>query len=440
MAQKVLQKTKSKSASKKRKPVAAKIVAQAKRQIAKAAKARQTIRETLANPATSPATLINSTPAASQPPSDFESIFSTITEPRIERKRQHALLDILFISVVATLAGAEGPSDIAEFARQKLAWCRRFVPLLNGVPSHDTIGRVIALLKPVEFQRAFLEWLGSWKESAAANGELEHIAIDGKTARGSASETREKPLHLVSAWASRLGLTLGQVAVAEKSNEITAIPHLLQMLELNGAIVSIDAMGCQKEIASQIIAGEGHYLLPVKGNQPTLNSALTNFFLLHDERKDWDAVGCSRLHTKDKSRGRDEDRWYSIAPLPDELKHFANDWLGLCSIGCVRNVITGGETPICETRYYISSRPPLVNEFAAVARKHWSIESMHWTLDVVFGEDASRLRAGHLVENFSFLRKFAISLFKRDTSAGSIKQKRKRAGWNSTFLENVLFS
>jgi predicted transposase YbfD/YdcC len=378
--------------------------------------------------------------AADEPAHDFVTIFGAVEDPRLERHRQHALMDILFISVAATLAFAEGPSDIVDFAKEKLAWCRKFVPLANGVPSHDTVGRVLALVKPAQFQRAFLDWLACWHAQANDSEQPEHIAIDGKTACGSHRDQREHPLHLVSAWASRLGLTLGQVAVAEKSNEITAIPCVLRMLELKGAIVTIDAMGCQKEIAQQIVAGGGDFVLAVKMNQPKLFAAIQDFFFVRHERKDWQELDCRRHRTVERSRGRTEDRWYAVAPLPAALQHLCRDWPGLQSIGQVTNVTTHGDKVTTETRYYISSRPPAVQDFATAVRKHWSIESMHWVLDVVFGEDASRLREGHLATNFSCLRKFALSLFRQDTSAGSIKGKRKRAAWNTAFLESVLFS
>jgi hypothetical protein len=212
----------------------------------------------------------------------FEHYFAVVKEPRISRTKLHELLDILFICVVATVAGADGPSDIADFTRQKLEWCRKFVRLKNGVPSHDTIGRVLSLIKPEQFQTAFLEWIGCFSGQRpeetcqeTAGDQPRFVPIDGKTLRGSGGgKDREHPLHLVSAWATQQGITLGQVAVDAKSNEITAIPRLLKMLELSGAIISIDAMGCQKEIAAQIINGGGDYVLAVKDNHPKLASRI----------------------------------------------------------------------------------------------------------------------------------------------------------------------
>jgi predicted transposase YbfD/YdcC len=377
----------------------------------------------------------------------FEHYFAGVEDPRISRTKLHELLDILFICVVATVAGADGPSDIADFTRQKLEWCRKFVPLKNGVPSHDTIGRVLALIKPDQFQTAFLEWIGCFSRQPSegagpetAGDQPRFVPIDGKTVRGSGGgKDREHPLHLVSAWATQQGITLGQVAVDAKSNEITAIPQLLKMLELSGAIISIDAMGCQKEIAAQIINGGGDYVLAVKDNHPKLRAALEEFFLERHEQGDFAEQACRQYTTTDLSRGRVETRYYMIAPLPKSLRYLCRGWKGLKSIGQVITITSIGNKHSSEVRYYITSRPPRVKEFAASVRSHWSIESMHWILDVVFAEDASRLRNGASTENYSFLRKFVISLLKRDTSSGSLIGKRKRAAWSTDFLENLLF-
>lgn len=376
----------------------------------------------------------------------FAHYFKDVEDSRIDRTKFHKLVDILFISVAATIAGADGPSDIADFAKQQLTWCRKFVRLKNGVPSHDTIGRVLALIKPDQFQVAFLDWIASFtcpSRKATSHDESTQprfVPIDGKTLRGSGGgKDRENPLHLVSAWATQQGITLGQVAVDAKSNEITAIPQLLTMLELSGAIISIDAMGCQKEIAAQIIREGGDYVLAVKDNQPKLREALETFFLERHEHQDFQVSGCRQYTTTTRSRGRDETRYHMVAPLPESLQHLCRDWKGLLSIGQVITMTQTGDKHSSEVRYYILSRPPRVKEFAASTRSHWSIESMHWVLDVVFSEDASRLRNGAAAENYSFLRKFVISLLKRDTSPGSLKGKRKRAAWNTDFLEKLLF-
>jgi predicted transposase YbfD/YdcC len=375
------------------------------------------------------------------PALDFENFFAEVSDPRIERSKAHRLLDILFISVAGTIAGCEGPSDIAEFARTQLTWCRKFVPLASGVPSHDTIGRVLALMKPQEFQQAFVDWIAALvSDSQAEDDQPRFVPIDGKTLRGShGARERELPLHLVSAWATRQGMLLGQVAVDEKSNEITAIPRLLAMLELHGAIVSIDAMGCQKEIAQQIVNQGGDYVLSVKDNQPALHQAIAEFFLQRHEQQDFKDFDCRQHTTTERSRGREETRCYYTAPLPDFMQRFVRDWKGLTSIGQVitATVHQGKETS--QVRHYISSRPAKVKEFATATRGHWQIESMHWVLDVVLGEDDSRIRNGDGAENFGCLRKFVLSLLKRDTSEGSLKRKRKRAAWSTEFLESLLF-
>ena len=372
---------------------------------------------------------------------DFQNHFSKVEDPRMDRTKAHQLMDILFISVAATIAGCDGPTEIEDFTREKLAWFRKFVELENGVPSHDTIGRVLSLIKPDQFQTAFLDWIASLVCHDGDEDEPRFVPIDGKTLRGSGgAKHRSHPLHLVSAWASQQGMTLGQVAVDAKSNEITAIPQLLEMLELSGAIISIDAMGCQKEIARKIIKGGGDYVLAVKDNQPKLHEAIQNFFLQCHEDDSFQEHGCRQYSTVVKSRGRVETRYYLVAPLPDSMKHFSREWKQLTSIGQVVTITDCGEKQTSGVRHYIGSRKPKVKEFAKSIRSHWSIESMHWILDVVFAEDSSRIRNGDGTENFGLLRKFVISLLKRDTSQGSLKGKRKRAGWNTKFLEKLLFA
>lgn len=370
---------------------------------------------------------------------DFQDYFSNVEDPRISRTRVHDLIDIIFIRVAATIAGCDGPTEIADFAGEKLSWFRKFVKLENGVPSHDTIGRVLSLIKPDQFQRAFLDWIASFIRDAGEDDEPRFVPIDGKTLRGSrGAKHRSNPLHLVSAWATKQGLTWGQVAVDSKSNEITAIPKLLEMLELSGAIISIDAMGCQKDIAEKIVAGGGDYVLMVKDNQPKLHEAIDDFFFQCHENDSFREHGCRQYTTVERSRGRLERRYYMVAPVPASMKHFCSDWRRLTSIGQVVTITDCGEKQSSDVRHYISSRQPRVKEFAKSSRGHWAIESMHWVLDVVFAEDSSRIRNGDGSENFGLLRKFVISLLKRDTSQGSLKGKRKRAGWNTKFLENLL--
>lgn len=372
---------------------------------------------------------------------DFVECFAAVDEPRIERTKVHGLIDILFICVAGTIAGCDGPTDIASFARTQLAWCRRFVELKNGVPSHDTIGRVVSLLKPDQFQKSFLDWVSALASADEESDEPNFVPIDGKTLRGSGgAKHRDNPLHVVSAWATQQGMTLGQVAVDSKSNEITAIPKLLEMLELKGAIISIDAMGCQKKIAKQIVDGGGDFVLAVKDNQPKLFEAINDFFLERYENEDFREYGCRQHETTERARGLIETRYYMVAPIPKTMKGFARNWKGLKSIGqAITTSMTRDGKETSELRYFISSREPRVKEFARSVRGHWSIESMHWVLDVVFGEDSSRLRNGESTQNFGFLRKFVITLLKRDTSRGSLKGKRKKAAWSTKFLESILF-
>ena len=374
------------------------------------------------------------------PSLDFVEHFCNIDEPRLDRKKRHELIDLLFICVAGTIAGCDGPSDIASFATTQLAWCRRFVRLENGVPSHDTIGRVISLIKPHQFQKAFLDWVAELASNDTTDG-VHFVPIDGMTLRGSGgAKHRDNPLHVVSAWASAQGMTLGQVAVDSKSNEITAIPRLLEMLELKGAIVSIDAMGCQKQIAKQIVESGGDYVLALKDNHPKLCEAVNQFFVERHEQEDFRTFGCRQHRTVEKARGRVDTRTYTVAPIPDSMKSETRGWKDLKSIGqVITSSVAKDGTEISDVRYYINSIEPKVKLFAESVRTHWSIESMHWILDVVFHEDKSRLRNGDSTENFGFLRKFVISLLKRDTSKGSLVGKRKKAAWSTEFLEKLLF-
>lgn len=367
----------------------------------------------------------------------FRDHFEEVDDPRIERSKVHPLLDVLFLAVTATLAGADGPSDIEEFGKEKVDWLRRFVRLPGGIPSHDTIGRVFAAIKPDQFQKAFLHWIEAITAPRADEGPT-FVPIDGKTVRGSYTQAdKSNPLHLVSAWATKQGVTLGQVATDQKSNEITAIPQLLEMLELRGAVVTIDAMGCQKEIAKKIVKGGGDYVLAVKGNQPTLHRALQEHFVATYEDE---SMPCREHQTKNKTAGRKEARSYRIAPLPATMRKFKKDWNRLTSIGQAITLVERDGKQTSEVRYFITSSEPKVKQFAQAVRGHWAIEnSLHWVLDVVFGEDASRIRQGHASENFSFLRRFVTSVLRQDTSKSSLKAKRKRAGWNTTFLEKLLF-
>jgi predicted transposase YbfD/YdcC len=361
--------------------------------------------------------------------------FSEIADPRIERTKRHLLSDILTLAVLAVIAGAEGWEDIEEFGHSKHEWLKQYLSLENGIPSHDTISRVFRALKPNEFNSALTQWHETLHEQLG----FQQIAIDGKTLRRSHDRSSmQATLHLVSAWSVANQLVLGQEATAAKSNEITAIPKLLQILELKGALVTLDAMGCQKEIARQIVGGGGDYVLAVKDNQPTLQAAISDYFLhLHET----DFAGCEvrRWTTIDEGHGRHERRTYYVTPLPESMQSFAADWKKLTSIGQAINISFRDGREVADIRYFILSMPPQVKRFATAVRGHWSIEnSLHWTLDMTFREDESRIRKDHGPENFATLRRTAVGIIKQDKSKGSVKKKRKRAGWNNAALLTIV--
>ena len=361
--------------------------------------------------------------------------FAEIEDPRIERTKRHQLVDILCLAVLAVIAGAEGWEDIEEFGRQKQDFLKTFLRLPNGIPSHDTISRVFRQLKPAAFQEGFHRWIESLHEQLG----LRLVAIDGKTLRRSHDrKTMKSALHAVCAWSVENHLVLGQQAVDEKSNEITAIPGLLELLELKGAIVTIDAMGCQKEIAARIVKGGGDYVLAVKENQPKLHAALQEHFLrLHET--DFADGDCRRLATRDKAHGRCEDRYYYQSPVPETLGELAPDWKELGSVGQVVAITQRDGKETSEVRFYIGSLKPSVKRFAEAVRGHWGVEnSLHWVLDVTFDEDRSRIRKDYGPDNFALLRRFAVSLIKQDTAPGSIRRKRKRAAWNNEALARIV--
>jgi predicted transposase YbfD/YdcC len=309
--------------------------------------------------------------------------------------------------------------------------------LPNGIPSHDTIGRLFSLLKPEEFQRCFLSWMDAVVD--ASQGKL--IAIDGKTVRRSFDKAKGKaPVHVVSAWASANHLILGQTAVAEKSNEITAIPELLKMLELQGALVTIDAMGCQKEIAKQIVDAGGDYVLSLKDNQPTLCQDVAQIFLKGLE-DDFEGLEHRYWSTKDKGHGRMETRHYHVVAAPEEFVAKHPEWKGLQTLGMVYRERQMGQDKISEeTAFFIGSIEPKVKLFAEGVRNHWSVENnLHWVLDMSFREDESRVRKDHAPENLAMLRRTALTLLKSDRKGkNGMACRRKQAGWNNAYLLRVL--
>jgi len=363
--------------------------------------------------------------------------FSDIRDPRMDRTKRHRLVDIICLAILAVIAGAEGWEDIEDFGRDKETWLKKYLPLSNGIPSHDTISRVFRVLKPAEFEAAFGEWIASLHDQVGT----QLIAIDGKTlCRSHDRKTMKSALHMVSAWSVENHVMLGSQAVDNKSNEITAIPQLLEILELKGAIVSIDAMGCQKEIAETIVNNGGDYVLAVKDNQPSLHAAIDQHFeKAVDAARKNSADRTYRVHTtREESRDRYEERHYFISDLPPELAHFQKDWKGLRSIGEVVTITHRDDNQTIEVRHYISSCAAKVRQFADSVRGHWGIEnSLHWILDVTFNEDQSRIRKDSGPQNFSLLRRFALSIIKQDKSPQSVKRKRKRAAWNNDALARI---
>lgn len=362
--------------------------------------------------------------------------FEDLTDPRIERTRVHNLFEVVVVALCGTIAGADSWADIERFGNHRLSWLRTFLKLESGIASHDTFGRVFSLLDPAELVGCIQQWL---HEIGREIGR--HIAIDGKTLRGSFDKAAGRnPLHLVSAWASDVRLTLGQVAVDSKSNEITAIPLLLELLDLKGATVSIDAMGCQKEIAAKIVAGGGDYVLALKDNHPTLREAVGEEFTAVLEA-DVPPSGMRRHVTVETNRGRKERREYIALPVPKSLLGFA-DWVGLATLVMVLRITEIDGVEKGEVSYYLSSLPPKVKTLATAIRQHWSIESqLHWVLDVTFTEDASRIRKRHAPQTSAVLRRLAVSILSSDTSVkDSLRGKRYRACLSTDTLERILLS
>jgi predicted transposase YbfD/YdcC len=362
--------------------------------------------------------------------------FADLDDPRSNHTKRHGLLDLIALTLCAVVSGADAWTDVETYGVHKCDWLETFLELPNGIPSHDTLGRVFAALDPAAFQQCFLSWMHA--VVGASRGKL--VAIDGKALRYSFDTAKGKSaLHLVSAWASANHLLLGQQAVADKSNEITAIPELLRLLDLQGALVTIDAMGCQKQIAADIVAGGGDYVLAVKENQPALYTDVQRLFLdgLED---DFAGLEHRSARTIEQGHGRSEERHYHIVAVPEHLAAKHAEFAGLRSLGMVFSERQVGDGPLaCETRFYISSLPAEVKAFARAVRGHWGIENgLHWVLDMAFGEDASRVRKDHGPENLAWLRRVALSLLWNEPSADSVKCKRKMAGWDNDYLLQVL--
>jgi predicted transposase YbfD/YdcC len=366
--------------------------------------------------------------------------FDELEDPRSAVNLRHPFVSVVVIALMAVLAGAGGPTAIATWARTKADFLVQVLVLPHGIPRKDVFRRVLALLKPAAFQACFAQWLQSLRAKAQDASAVERpiFAVDGKTARRSHDRSNGLgALHAVSVWASDFGLSLGQVACAEKSNEITAIPELLRLVDIKGAIITIDAMGTQKAIAEQIVDSGADYVLALKGNQETLHQAVIDYIDAQSQNEFANAK--ARQHaTQETGHGREERRIYIQMPVPDTLADLEL-WKGLKSIGLVVSVCKRDGTETLERRYYISSMAVSVKQFAHAVRSHWGIENAcHWCLDITFREDESRIRNEHLRENFAWLNRFTLSLLKQHPGRDSIVMKRRKCGWAENFLLEVL--
>ena len=370
-------------------------------------------------------------------PTDFHAHFAVLSDPRVARTRKHLLSDILFIAICTVACDGEGFTDMEVFGRAKQEWLRKYLELPGGIPSHDTFGRVFSIIDPEAFTECFVNWTQAIHVATA--GEV--VALDGKTVRHSFdTATGKSALHLVSAWASENGLALGQVKVDDKSNEITAIPKLLEMIDVKGRIITTDAMGCQKDIVKRIIEKKGDYVLCLKGNQESLHEEVKYFF---DEAQaaGLEDVDHSYFESVEKDHGRIEIRrcWVveddAIGWLEKE-----DQWPGLKSIAAICSERRTAKKTSIETRYFISSLAGQPSKLVSAAREHWAIEnSLHHVLDVTFNEDASRIRKDNAPENLAILRKIVINLIKKQKNTkASIRARLKRAAWNNAYLETIL--
>lgn len=367
---------------------------------------------------------------------EFLAFFVDLSDPRLDRGQNHRLLDMVGLALCGTIAGANSWADIERFALAHQEWFEQFLELPYGIPSHDTFGRVFARLDTEEFQKC----LGRWVEDLQLQLAGETVSIDGKTLRGSHDRSAgQEALHVVNAWANHVNFCLGQVSVESKANEIPAVRELLEILHLEGAVVTADAMHCQKATARKIIEQEADYVLQVKENQPKLMQAIAEEFDRHGETSYTDRR--VRQHTKtEKNRGRQEKRTCMVAPAPTALKRA---WTGLRTIGLIlrtRQLPDGTES--AELSYFISSLPPKAREHARHLRNHWRVENtLHHTLDVTFAEDASRIRKGSGSEITSVFRRLALSILKSDTTIkDNIRGKRLTAGWNLNKLKDILLA
>lgn len=368
----------------------------------------------------------------------LEERFGCIEAPRISAKSDHKLVDIITITIMAVLCGAEGWAAVEAYGVSKQEWLEQFLELPNGIPSHDTFGRVFSLLKPEEIEKHFQDWVRTITEKLGLD--LDLVSIDGKNVRGSYDrEKKIDSLQMVSAWSAKHGLVLGQCAVDKKSNEITAIPVLLEQLDLRGSIITIDAMGTQKKITKQIQAQKADYILTLKANHPSLAKYAKDWFKIYESQLNTESVLVTPTHTN-AGHHRIEQRQFWQVPVelvfpPSHIKQ----WTGLKTLVIERSrrVLWNKETE--SLRFFLSSLPPDFSRFPDCIRSHWEIEnSLHWCLDVVFAEDASRIRKDHAPRNMSVIRRLALNLLRQHSSRDSLKMKRYKAALNNNFLLSIL--
>lgn len=369
-----------------------------------------------------------------QGPPAIAAHFAHVDDPRVMRGKRHALIDIMTIVILAVICGADSWVAVVQFGKAKQEWLKTFLALPNGIPSHDTIGRVFSLLDPEQFAKGFMDWIGTLRTFLP----FEVIAVDGKTLRGSFDKALGiNAIHMVSAWACRNGLLLGQRKIDAKSNEITAIPKLLALLDLQEATVTIDAMGCQRDIAEQIVAQGGHYALALKGNQPSIHDEVQ--MLLGAATLDvLNAKAASSVETVDGDHGRIETRHYMVltdlSNLPSTMT-----WPGVHALGIADRTRESNGKVENERAFYLLSEVMPADRFGWTVRSHWGVENnLHWSLDVSFSEDKSRVRKDHAAENFATVRRLALTLLKEAPSKVGIATRRLRAGWDNDFLLEVL--
>ena len=368
------------------------------------------------------------------------SHFVSLADPRHTRNRKHLLVDVVVIAVCGMVCGCDGVTAVHRWASNRADWLKQFLDLPNGVPSRDCVRRLLMALEPRAFQQCFQKWIAHAVDSGEGGdgGPARLVAIDGKTCRRSHDAARGLgPLHLVSAWASEEGIALGQVATDQKSNEITAIPLLLRQIELKGTLVTIDAMGCRKEIARDIVGGGGDFVIAVKDNQPKLRGAIEAHFREQLER-DFEELRYRHHETSEAGHGRGDERAYCLTKVPADFA-VKKEWPWVKAVGyAVRVTVDSSGRETGEVRYFILSRYVSGKRFGEAVRGHWSIESMHWSLDVTFREDDSRTRERTLGNNLSWLRRFAITLLKRHPIKDSTRGKMLRCLMNTDFLAEVL--